>query len=71
MGQPMSVKDLDASTAAGNFDLAMQLVLQLPHDARRSNDVITIMRRLVEQKFDEKEIPPGVHFLNDFRVVDN
>jgi hypothetical protein len=67
----MSVKDLDASAATGNFDLAMQLVLQLPHDARRSNDVISIMRRLVEQKYDEKEIPPGVHFLNDLRIVGN
>lgn len=69
MGQVLSVKDLDTSTATGNFDLAMQLLLQLPNDARRSHDVISIMRRLLEQKYDEKECPPGVHFLRDLNTV--
>jgi len=69
MVQPMSVKDLDASTATSNFDLAMQLMVQLPNDARRSHDVISLMRRLTEWKFNEQECPPGVHFLKDFKVV--
>jgi len=46
-------------------------VLQLPHDARRSNAVITNMRRLVAWKYDEEAIPPGVHFLRDLRLVGN
>ena len=65
MGQAMP-EDYDAPTAA-DANLAMQLVLQLPHDARRSQAVITAMRRLVEWKYDEQMIPPGVHFLKDFR----
>ena len=69
MARPMSVKDLDASTATCNFDLAMQLSLQLPNDARRSHEVISLLRRLTEWKFNEAEVPPGVHFLKDFKVV--
>ena len=66
MGQAMP-EDYDAPTAADDANLAMQLVLQLPHDARRSHAMITAMRRLVEWKYDEQAIPPGVHFLKDFR----
>ena len=70
MGQAMP-EDYDAPTAADDANLAMQLVLQLPHDARRSQAVITNMRRLVEWKYDEQECPPGVHFLKDLRLVGN
>ena len=63
MVQPMSVKDLDASTAANDFDMAMQLVMQLPHDARRSYNIHEIAGRLIEQKYGE------VHFRKDLRVV--
>jgi len=67
MGQAMP-EDYDAPTAADDANLAMQLVLQLPHDARRSHAVISAMRRLVEWKYDEQALPPGVLFL---RVVDD
>ena len=63
MGQAMLPEDYDASTA-DDVNLAMQLVLQLPHSARRSHAVISAMRRLVEWKYDEQAIPPGVHFLH-------
>jgi len=63
MEQAMS-EDYDAPTAADDANLAMQLVLQLPHSARRSHAVISAMRRLVEWKYDEQAIPPGVHFLH-------
>ena len=67
MGQAMPPEDYDAPTAADDANVAMQLVLQLPHDARRSHAVISAMRRLVEWKYNEEAIPPGVHFLADFR----
>ena len=57
MGQAMP-EDYDAPTAADDANLAMQLVLQLPHDARRSHAVISAMRRLIERKYDEQAIPP-------------
>ena len=60
-----------APTAEDDCNLAMQLVLQLPHDARRSHAVISKMRRLIEWKYNEEECPPGVHFLRDLRVVGN
>ena len=66
MGQVMP-EDYDAPTVADDANLAMQLVLQLPHDARRSHTVISKMRRLIEWKYDEEAPPPGVHFLEDFR----
>ena len=66
MGHTMP-EDYDAPTAADDANLAMQLVLQLPHDARRSHAVISKMRRLTEWKYDEEAPPPGVHFLTDFR----
>ena len=68
MGQAMP-EDYDAPTAADDANLAMQLVLQLPHDARRSHAVISNMRRLIEWKYDEEAIPPGAHFLRDLRLV--
>jgi len=68
MGQAIRPEDYDAPTAADDANLAMQLVLQLPHDAQRSHAVISAMRRLVEWKYDEQALPPGVLFL---RVVDD
>ena len=56
MGQAMP-EDYDAPTAADDANLAMQLVLQLPHDAQRAHAVISAMRRLVEWKYDEQALP--------------
>lgn len=66
MGQLMP-EDYDAPTAADDANLAMQLVLQLPHDAQRSHAVISKMRRLIGWKYDEPDCTLGVHYLRDFR----
>jgi hypothetical protein len=66
MGQAMP-EDFDAPTAADDANLAMQLVLQLPHDAQRSHAVISKMRRLIEWKYDECDNTLGVHHLRDLR----
>ena len=63
MGQAMLPEDYDASTA-DDVNLAMQLVLQLPHSARRSLDVISSLGRLGECKYAEQAMPPGVYFLH-------